>query len=290
MAVFQAMLPPTATRPKSQYWSGPSKLNILRDAIGVSTWIALGAVLQSLLVALAPFQWAVLPPAVYLATQIIDTLLIWGGVRANPALAGVVDGKVSAQFPGSTAPSQQTVAVIQLAARSNHALGALHPYFLTIGGYFDRMIADLEARSAEKDDNGDEGFGYLGARSFLANDRAASNEVMVQIYFRSYAGLHRFAHAAGGVHREAWDYWSTVVAGKASTVGHLFSIMHEAYEVPAQHWESIYINYQPTGLGATSFRGTDGRAQWASPLVDAHAGLLRTSKGRRAATHEDDRD
>lgn len=240
--------------------------------------------MQSSLLFFVPFQWAVLPAAVYLASRIIDTLLVWSRFRPNPNMANVITGKVTAQFPGSTAPSQQPLVVIQLASRSNHALGAFHPLFQVVGKYFERMILDLEQRSEE--------FGYLGSKSYLTNERTACNEAMTQIYFRNYEGMHKFAHETDGVHREGWNFWNTVVMGKDSTVRNLFSIMHEVYEIPAKHWETIYINYHPTSMGATTFRinGKDGTTQWASPLVDARTGLLRTSKGRRATTKGDDND
>lgn len=174
--------------------------------------------------------------------------------------------------------------VIQLAARSNHAMGAFHPHIQKVGKYFEKMIVELEQRSEE--------FGYLGFKGYLANERSTSNEIMVLVYFRNYEGMHKFSHETGGIHREAWNFWNTEVMGKDSKIGHLFSIMHEAYEIPARHWETIYVNYHPTSMGATTFRveEKDGSTKWASPLVDAHSGPLRTSKGRRATTKGDDND
>lgn len=232
--------------------------------------------LQSLLVVLLPARIAVLPALLFLSTRLVDTLLIWSGMRANPHMAGVVHGKTAAQFPGSTAPSQHPVVVIKLAARSNHPLGLLHPHMRAISAFFVRMVGDLDARSEQYD--------FLGASSFLANERATANEVMILAYFRTYEGLHAWAHEAGGVHREAWTYWNTKIMAKGNAdAGRMFSIMHELYQVPAAQWEAIYINHHPSGLGATTYKvDVDGRAKWASPLVDARKGLLRTSKGRMA--------
>lgn len=259
-------------------------MQYLRDAFELRTWVAVGAVLQSLLLAVLPIQWAIVPAAFYLFTRIIDTVLVWNNWKENPHMAGVINGKSTAQFPGSTAPSKEPIVVIQLAARSNHALGSFHPWFKKIGDLFDAMIVDLEERSEE--------FGYLGSKVYLAVERPTANEVMTVVYFRNYEGMHKFSHEAGGIHREAWHFWNTVVNGPNSKIGHLFGIMHEAYEVPAQHWETIYGNYNPTGLGATTFRveGKDGKVQWASPMMDANRGPLRTSKGRRATTKSDDND
>lgn len=135
-------------------------------------------------------------------------------------------------------------------------------------------------------DKNSEKFGYLGSNSYLANERATGNEIMVMVYFRTYEGLHEFSHEKGGVHREAWDYWNTQVMGRGkSEQGRLFGIMHEVYQIPVGKWENIYINYHPSGIGATTFKvDEDGKEKWASPLVDARKGVFRTSKGRMAAS------
>jgi Domain of unknown function (DUF4188) len=69
-------------------------------------------------------------------------------------------------------------------------------------------------------------------------------------------------------------------------------IMHEVYEADRGMWESIYVNFQPVGLGATTYQKRDGKLEagtvadeWVSPLLDASRGLMRTSKGRRGQTH-----
>ncbi|CAK7221751.1 hypothetical protein SBRCBS47491_004634 [Sporothrix bragantina] len=293
MSSFPPLLQPVDKRPPSQFWYPQREINYLRDAFQLQTWIAVGAILQAILVAVLPLNWAVVPAAVYLATRIIDTLLIWGQLRSNPHMDGVVTRKTSAQFPGSTVPAQQPLVVIQLAARCNHALGNLHPHMDAIGKFFERMIAELEADVIDKKDEYD----YLGAKTFLANERTTANEIMVLVYFRSYEGMHKFSHATGGAHRDAWIWWNNVVVGKKSTNGHLFGIMHEVYEMPAQNWESIYVNYHPTSFGAASFRKdvvdtVTGKktTQWVSPLVDASRGRLSTSRGRLAATQGEDND
>ena len=201
-------------------------------------------------------------------------------MRANPYMSGVVPGKVSAQFPTSTTPSQNPIVVIKLAARSNHPLGVFHPHMRRIGTFFRDMIKDLDEHSEQYD--------YLGACSYLANERATANEVMILAYFRTYEGLHAWSHAPDGVHREAWSYWNSNIMGRGKEKeGRLFSIMHEIYQVPARGWESIFVNYHPTGLGATTYKvDVDGQTRWVSPLVDASRGQLRSSKGRMAQGEE----
>jgi len=60
--------------------------------------------------------------------------------------------------------------------------------------------------------------------------------------------------------------------------------MHEVFAVPERAgWEGIYMNYQPTGLGATTRPVRDketGETVWVNPIVDASRGVYRTSHGR----------
>jgi len=65
---------------------------------------------------------------------------------------------------------------------------------------------------------------------------------MIICYFRSIRDLHDFAH--GPTHRKAWDWWNSI------TKTHPYlSIMHEMYHSPKGHWENIFINNHPTGIG-----------------------------------------
>ena len=71
------------------------------------------------------------------------------------------------------------------------------------------------------------------------------------------------------------------------------SIYHEAYHAPSGHWESIYVNARPTGIGQTAHPITDpdtGAQLWASPVVDASKGLLRTSAGRMSRSSATEHD
>ena len=100
-------------------------------------------------------------------------------------------------------------------------------------------------------------------------------------YWRSLADVQAYAH--GPKHREAWRWWEKTIK-QHDAIG----IMHEVYEADKGHWESVYMNFQPTGLGATTYLKRDGKMQggsvadeWVSPLLDANRGGLRTSAGRR---------
>ena len=71
-------------------------------------------------------------------------------------------------------------------------------------------------------------------------------------------------------------------------------INHEIYVADKGNWESIYINFQPTMLGATTYLKRNGKLEggvvpeeWLSPLVDASRGTLRTSAGRLGPKYGD---
>lgn len=64
--------------------------------------------------------------------------------------------------------------------------------------------------------------------------------------------------------------------------------MHEVFEADQGMWEGVYINFQPTLLGNTTYLKKDGKLvggevseEWITPLMDAGRGKLRTSMGRR---------
>lgn len=118
-----------------------------------------------------------------------------------------------------------------------------------------------------------------------AGERGMSNEYATISYWRSIEDIHNFALSP--IHRDAWNWWNDNV-GKLKNIG----IMHEVFALPErQGWEGIYINYHPTGLGATSRavdaaaaaggeKATGGEKLWVNPIVDASRGAYRTSRGR----------
>jgi hypothetical protein len=103
--------------------------------------------------------------------------------------------------------------------------------------------------------------------------------------------VHAYAHST--LHREAWDYWNRTVKAH-----NFLGIHHEVYEADAGHWENIYANFQPTGLGATSYlRRANGKLEggqvsdeWLSPLLPANRGKLSTMWGRLSRGKGDEND
>ena len=60
-------------------------------------------------------------------------------------------------------------------------------------------------------------------------------------YWRTFEGLHTFAHAP--VHREGWDWWNQITKSHPH-----MGIMHETYAVPKGRWENVYQAFWPIGM------------------------------------------
>ncbi|KAF1990759.1 hypothetical protein K402DRAFT_389670 [Aulographum hederae CBS 113979] len=244
----------------------------LRDQLSLTTWLSLGAIIQTILY-LVLGRLSFLPVFLLLLYRTGNTYLQATGRLPNPYMRDVIVSKVSAQIPSPSTgafgsiPSNDSIVVFHLAARCNHPLGVLAPGMKDVGTYFTDMMADLEAHS--------EDYGMLGVQTYSGlGGRATNNETLIVGYFRSIEGVHKFAH--GEVHCQGWDWWNRNIKG----LDHI-AILHEIYEVPRGNWENIYVNSQPTGLGAARFRvGGEKEERWVSPLVDATRGVLATSNGR----------
>ncbi|KAI5362866.1 hypothetical protein Slin15195_G102470 [Septoria linicola] len=280
---FIGLLPTQDKRPKSHF-SGPAGVSaLLRDQLTIQTWLALGAVAQAGAYAVVGY-YAFLPAIAYLLLNAIETTVITIGWKSNPYMDGVLSKKFSAQIPDSqgnygSKPASTDVVVFLIGTRSNHPLGALAPGFSTSGAYFQSMAKALEDHAEE--------YGFLGMTSWLnSSDRSTKSEIMKVCYFRDVEGLHAFAHSKH--HREAWNWWNKNV----KNMPHI-SIWHETYHVPAGHYESIYVNSHISGINSTTYKITDketGETKWASPVVDASKGLLKTSGGRMARSHGQEHD
>lgn len=253
----------------------------VRDQFEISTWLCIGAVIQGGLLILGG-RLALVPAAALLLYRLLDTYAMVVGFKENPGMKGLVMQNHSAQIPDDEGkfgpePANKPVTVLLIGARCNHPLGMLAPGYKEMGAHFEGMAQDLDDQ-AEK-------FGFLGMTSWLnASVRSTSNQIQWVCYFRSYEGLHEFAHSQ--IHRNAWDWWY----GNVKKHPHL-SIYHEVYDVPEGHWETIYNQSHPTGLGTTTHKVFDqetGAEIYASPIVDASKGKLKTSSGRMNRSKGDD--
>ena len=69
--------------------------------------------------------------------------------------------------------------------------------------------------------------------------------LLVLSYWKDVEALRAFAQ--GPAHRAGWDWWNKVTRSHP----HL-GIMHEVFAAPKGHWENIYINFKPFGMGESS--------------------------------------
>jgi len=218
-----------------------------------------------------------LPSILLLAARLADTMAITWGWKKNHYLDEAILHRVSPQIPDEDGnfhqeASEEKVVVFMLGAKSSHPLGVFAPNFAQTGGYLTKMIKALESDSTVN--------GFYGGSNWSKQDKNGASEFLFLSYWRSTADIHQFAY--GSLHREAWDWWTKMV-GQNDHIG----INHEIFEVDRKHWEAVYLNFQPTLLGATTYLrkgdkmvgGTVDDA-WISPLIDARRGKLRNSAGR----------
>lgn len=257
-------------------------LQILRDQLPLTTWLLIGAALQSVLY-LLPLRpaYALAPAFIVLLFKTIDTLLITYNLKPNPYLEGTITERTTALVPNSDGtfgePSADAesnndqIAVLILGFASNHPLGTFAPGAREIGSHFGKMIKDLKTNAETN--------GFLGSSNSLSNpqSRSSKSDIVTTFYFRSMQDVQNFAH--GPVHREGWNWWNKI----HQTYRHLM-IYHEVYEAPKGGFENVAMHARPGGISTTLFpvKTKDGNG-WISPLVSAAKGKLVTATGRRAA-------
>ena len=287
---FKPLLEPEAERPKTNYW-GPGRFQVvspllwlsiyrsrlilqqfMRDQLSITTWLATGALVQSLAFLLVG-HIALLPATLYMFYTLASTSFAAAGLKHNSLMDGVIPSKFSSAFPdsqgtyGSKAADSEIV-VFHIGFRNNHPLGIFAPGVKQMGEFFQHMVVDLEAH--------DEEYGLMGATNWLnASARTTQNETLVVAYFKTVEGVHAFAHSE--YHLNAWKWWNEHLKNEGWS--HM-SIYHELYHVPKGNWETIHGNSHVSGLPSSRVKTDDGL--WVSPLVDASRGLLKTSSGRMA--------
>ncbi|RVX66761.1 hypothetical protein B0A52_08954 [Exophiala mesophila] len=279
MAV-QAYLAPKAKHPRSQaHWISKRAAfhDLLRINFDISTWLLLGALIQSLVVVLIPRIYALLPVVLVLLVRFANTMAITFGFKANPYLKDAVLHRLTPQIPDadgqfSDEASNEKVTVLFLGFKCNHHLGIFAPNLKNVVDLFTGMVRQLEKNPTEH--------GFYGGSQWVQNDKNGAMEILFISYWRSADDVHRYAY--GDLHRKTWDWWISMDE-KNKHLG----INHEIYEVDRRHWEAVYVNFQPTNLGATTYLqkgdkmvGGTVEDRWIHPLIDARRGKWRTSSGR----------
>lgn len=230
-----------------------------------------GALLQGLFNFL-PYRNVLLiaPVALALLYKAAVALLQTYGVLKNPWIEGSILKRTAILYADEHGqyekPGDAQVCAIMLATRCNHPLGILAPGFKELGDRFTAMTKELDMNATE--------LGFLGASTWInASDRFAGNEVMNMLYFKSPEECHAYAH--GAMHTDTMLWWRN----NEHNLKHI-GIMHEIYAAPKHASEGVYLNYHPTGLGATfTEANVEGEKVWMSPLVEGK-GKMMYSKGR----------
>jgi len=287
------------TRPASELIANNTSLglSVLRNQLSISSWLALGALLQCILFSLPGIRnyLAALPTITLLLYRITLTFLQSYNYIQNPAAEGIIPGHTTTIFPpqssSSTAndtttltPGANKICIVILGARSHHPLGIFALSFKAVGDHFRTLTAHLEANAAST--------GFLGASTSInaSDGGSTSNQLVTILYFRSKEDVSRFAH--GAAHMTAWKWWGQAEKEEKQRKekgwkGHgldWVGLSHEVFEAERGSWEALYVNMKPTGLGATWAQIEGGKEEgegraWKSPVVMANGGL-KTSKGR----------
>ncbi|KAL9023793.1 MAG: hypothetical protein Q9180_008104 [Flavoplaca navasiana] len=246
-------------------------LALIRNNLALSTWLLIGAAIQSLIFAILPPRVAALPSICILTLVLAKNLLITGGYLKNPYLAAVYKGKATATLQEGE-DGDGRIAIFILGATSNHPLGILAPGFNDILSNLQSMWAEAEADTTKS--------GLLGKSTSLlplpTTPTSSSPTILNISYWQSLSHLHAFAQSPA--HRSGWEWWGTRARKRYPHLG----IMHETYEAAKGRWENVYDGFGPVGMGALTRKVVmdGGEERVESRLVPAREGRLRTMKGR----------
>ena len=253
---------------------------LIKDTIKLPTILAIGALIQTAIIAVAPARYALIPLVLVLARAIITTIVQTRSPEDNSFATDTVYGRVTAQLPSrstgafGTQPAAQSLVVFHLGVRINHPLGPLAPGVKEIGEHFNAMTESMSQRRDE--------FGMLSTTMWRSTERETNNNLMMIAYFRDIQDLNRFAHDK--VHREGWDWYHNFA--KKSGNKHI-GIYHETFVASPGQYETIYVDCVPTLLGASNVRikVDDEKHQlqeetWTRALVSADHSALRSQSRR----------
>ncbi|MCJ1388763.1 hypothetical protein MMC18_001612 [Xylographa bjoerkii] len=236
-------------------------LTFFRDDFRMTTWLLLGAFIQTLLVLSLPRLLALLPATVILSSRFVIATLKNNGVLRNERADGVAYGRMTTQIPNedgtsSTKPGGKEICVFVLAMRSSHPKGRFGPGVKEMGVMFQDMWQDAAANRGK--------WGFLGKTpTMIASEDDCSNAMLWISYWKDLDHLQAFAR--GDAHRKGWDWYN---ATQHKHIG----IQHETYSVPKEHWESIQYNMTPFGIANTQYPvadpGSADGTRFISPIQD----------------------
>jgi hypothetical protein len=71
-------------------------IQMLKMNVSISTWVLVGAILQSLLVLALPARYAIFPATLVLAIRFLDTILVALCLRSSHLMDGEIAGETCA--------------------------------------------------------------------------------------------------------------------------------------------------------------------------------------------------
>ncbi|KAK7739639.1 hypothetical protein SLS53_005606 [Cytospora paraplurivora] len=235
----------------------PYNVVLLKDELSLSTWLAVGAALQMLFGLAAPAQYVLLPVALTFSIWGLDFALQYLGLRKSPYLRDAVRDRHSIMFRERDGSRPQEglgtkpVAMFLIGIRSNHPLGRFAPKYRKFNEYMDELYEYAEAN-------------HLGRTPDWLNNEHAQNNTLCSIsYWRSLEELEAFAREP--IHIKALKFLFSVGMGPK---GHELGVIHEVMVCPPGHWEAVYSNINPWGLGAAKFPMPNGRPGLQGPIYE----------------------
>ena len=100
----------------------PTIISLIRDDLQLTTWLSLGACLQSFLILLLPAKYAMLPAAAVVGYRFTKTALMTVGLIHDTTQDKVLQGRFTAQLPpvgSEQKKADEEMVVFIIGARSN---------------------------------------------------------------------------------------------------------------------------------------------------------------------------
>ncbi|KAH7110615.1 hypothetical protein B0J11DRAFT_586195 [Dendryphion nanum] len=213
------------------------KIPLIVNDFALSTWLILGALLQSFSVIIFPYGLAIRVPFILLLLRLFSTYHEAQGYLASSG--AILRGRWTARVAGDDAEntSKDRVVVFILGARTLHPMGRLANGFKESRTVFADMWDDAETNR--------EKWGYLGRTEPLISETHGGMNIVWLTYWRDLDGLRAFA--AGDSHHKGWNAY---LAKEFPNLG----IMHETYHALNGSWENIYHSWPAFGIGETTWQ------------------------------------
>lgn len=150
---FTSILPP---RDRPQRTRGHALERLILNHLSLSSWLLIGCLFNSLILALTLSVYAQIPVLAALAilgVRLINTVLITYGLIKNPYLEEVIPHKYAAQIPDayggnmgkiSDVPASERVVCFHLGAKFNHPAGIFAADARETGTHLSNMISELD--------------------------------------------------------------------------------------------------------------------------------------------------